>query len=169
MKRALVVVVFLAGSGHALAQGLSGASLDLQWYSPDLSSPFGPSYPIVVGPGAEFAGFWYGNLDVDVTDSQLIVNVVQDISFGAATYNGLLLSDTTSGLAPITSVTLNPSTSVTGFSASRVYWTSDSFGINLQGLTALNGEQVVLDIVVPAPGAVALLTGASLAAFRRRR
>lgn len=170
MTRSMAALALVSLGSIANAQSLNGASLNAQWYSPNLSSVFGFPSTVVVGPGVELPGYFFGIIDVDITTSQMIATFRAPNTFNPAVFNGWLLQDVTSNLAAIQSVTLNPSTTLPGFTATRIQWDPDSFGINLQGMTVATGDTVILDIVtVPGPGSAALLALGGLLAARRQR
>jgi hypothetical protein len=118
-----------------------------------------------------------GAFDLVVNDSSLVVpsfyfNGCAGCMWSAADFNGFVFTDYTN--SPITSVTIDPSTTMPGFTLDNVSWTSNQIWVNWQGLPPTGG--VKLDIsgggsAIPEPSTW-LLLGSSLvglAAWRTRR
>ena len=132
---AILCVVVPARSGV-----LDGQTVNLTYFSPTLSIPY--AYGGTFTAPHTFNGFEFGQINVAVTDTNILVTFNGPFSFTCCpAYNGWVLTDETSG--PITSVTVDPATNVTGFvlsfDASHVY-------VNWPGLQGGASSVISLDV-----------------------
>ncbi len=91
-----------------------------------------------------------------VTPSQIVFTFNPNFNgFGPASFNGFRIAETGSSPVAITSVTLDPSSNISGFDASRISFDATDVYANFQGLTNvfIVGSKVTLDLN-PAPTAV---------------
>jgi hypothetical protein len=106
---------------------------------------------------------------VSVFDTQVTWTSYETVTYSTSSFNGFEL--TFSGAPTIANVTLDSATTLvpTGFT-----FTGDSVWLNLSGLSAVDGEQTILDVTtaasVPEPFTLSLM-GLGLAAvgFARRK
>jgi hypothetical protein len=185
MQRILFVFIFVASFGMACRESraailLDGNTVGYQYYFPDLSTLFYQPPDFVVGPGVELptgltqAGDGVGQLDV--SDTNLLVKFTINGNFTGATFNGFRLFDSTSSIAPFTSVTVNPATNMPGFSIANVSFDANNIYVNWQSLPVDPSYVVSLDIntsAVPAPSTVVTWSGVmavvgGIAVLRRR-
>lgn len=146
---------------------LIGSDVTATEYYPDLSTiysccgiPPGPIGPVVVGPGVEFpAGSLAPDGQIDVTGSQIIWTATETVDYLPGAFNGFVL--VFSGAPLITNVTLDASSTLP---AASISFTGNEVLLNLEGESAIAGQETILDITtsaVPEPGLV-LLLGAGL-------
>ncbi len=163
------------GAGQAYAGGLLGASIDGQYYFPNLSSPDGgPLGPLVVNPTAVFEFAVAGNITFTISDTKMTTAFTDGGAEGAA-FNGAVFT-VESGGSPITGVAIDPATTVLNFDLSRVSFTGTTLSENVQGLD-FGQNTITLDLQfgstsVPEPStiisaATAVVVG--LGAFARKR
>jgi hypothetical protein len=186
MQRILFAFTFLVAIGVACGQAraavlLDGQTVGYQYYYPDLSTLFYQPPDFVVGPGVELPNGLYSTSDgvgqLDVSDTNLLVKFTTTGSWAPGLFNGFRLYDSTSSIAPITSVTVNPATNMPGFTALNVSFDADNIYVNWQGLPIDPSYRVSLDVntaAVPTPstfvtwGGVMAVVGA-IAIVRRRQ
>lgn len=136
----------------------------------------------IVGPGVEVVnlGTEYAEvaensviLNIDYSDTQIVITAVNNQPFALTE----LLQIQVIGSEPprLTGTSLNPATDWAGFTASRLFdppigGVQPQFNVQLSQLTALQGQQIVIDLV-PEPASAALASGLALGlvALRRRR
>lgn len=94
------------------------------------------------------------------------------VTFLTGTFNGWSFYDTTNNLPPITGVTVNGTTTIAGFDASRVSFDADHIYLNFVDLADQNNFYAAVDVTfgVPEPGTWALMfAGLGLVASVARR
>lgn len=153
--------------------GFIGRTFDAVYFFPDDSSPypFGSFTPssFVVGAGIETIGNVEDvtSLPVDFTDKTLTIGldtVLIDPVWTATSFNGILFSLQSAGPLGIIGASVDPSTTLAGFDASRVTFDSGKIGINWNGLAYQDGQQVVINFAfVPEPSSLALVGVSGLA------
>ena len=167
MKRVilgLAVSVLLFGGVRQARAGLIGTTVDTKFYYPDLSTLQQDYGSQLVNPTAFFSLF--EGETTTITNTQIIYT--SPAFFGTyiiASFNGYVYDFLDSGNL-ITSVTVDPSSTLSGFDPSFVSLKSDGAGgqlveLNLgQGLSFSPGASVVLDVAtsaVPEPCSLTLL------------
>ena len=163
---AIGIGLMALGAGQAYA-GLLGASIEGQYYYPNLSSPDGaPLGPVVVNPTASFDFSIAGDITFTFSDTTM-KTVFAAGSASGATFNGAVFT-VESGGSPITGVTIDPATTVLNFDLSRVSFTGTTISENVEGLT-FGDRTITLDLqfgssAVPEPStlitaAVAVVVG----------
>ena len=179
---ALVGVALLAAPPRAGADFLQGKQLSVQVYFPDLNTPVGTPQVFTANGTNEvdFGGSAPGGIIVAasliVSDTTIEFVYKQASGFTAATFNGYVFKDISPDIPAFTSLAVDPATTLAGFDASRISFTSDRINVNVSGLSANVGTVIKLDLTVaapvPEPASVALLgmgiVPAAALAWRRR-
>jgi hypothetical protein len=176
MKKVALVLVLLGaalsfGASASAAPLLDGQTVRVAFYFPDLFTLFGTPVDAVVGPGVEVTGFpdISPGSNVDLSDTQVRIVLTRTAVAQPAPFNGWVFTDQLGLIAPFTSVSLNPSSTLAGV---LVTFDADNIRVNASGLPYSTGQFVLLDInspqVVPEPASLALL-GLALASAGRRR
>ncbi len=100
---------------------------------------------VIVGDGIESLGF--GAISaIDLFDGGIKLDFIGPFIL-APSPNGLSFSDIGDSMAPIANVSVNPTTTVAGFDASRVSFTADTIEVDLGGLSVRNGDVVTLVVI----------------------
>ena len=135
------LMAFGAGQAHA---GLLNATIDGQYYYPNLSSPLGgPLGPLTVNPTAVFGFGNAGGITFTIGDTTMTTAFAGGGTNGAA-FNGAVFT-VLSGGSPITGVAIDPATTVLNFDLSRVSFTSTTISENVGGLS-FGDRTVTLDL-----------------------
>jgi hypothetical protein len=138
----LAAGVTLVSLGQGKAQGLSGDTINATHYFPNTSSPdyvFGNQ---VVAPTAFFnyAGFQ----TVTVGATSITVEDTASGTWTSGSFNGWIITDLTA--SRIKGASIGPGTNMPGFNASDLSFTGNSVSLNFQGLSIVNGDEVVIDL-----------------------
>lgn len=98
----------------------------------------------------------HGNTTTTVTPGQVVFTFISTGTFGKATFNGFQIAETGGAPATITGVSLDSSSSLAGFDASRISFDTKDVFANVQGLSFVPGQNVTLDLsfLPPTPAAV---------------
>lgn len=172
----------LAGPGTASA-GLLGQEFTAGYYYPDSNTPyaFGSFTPatFTVGAGIEANGNVEDVtfLPVDFTDDTLTVvlnTILSNPTWNVVPFSGPIFTATLPhGIA---SASVDPATTMAGFDDTRVSFDATRILLNWNGLSYVDGQQVVVNFtfapdVVPEPALATLLALGLVAvgATRRRR
>ncbi|MEO8629569.1 MAG: PEP-CTERM sorting domain-containing protein [Betaproteobacteria bacterium] len=163
-----LVSVLLSTGAQA---GLLGKTLDATYYYPDSSTSYGsvtwtpPSF--VIGAGVETVGDVEGltNLVTDFSDAQLVITLNTSLSnptWNTTSFNGIVFALQSTGSLDIASATVDPATTMSGFDSARVSFTNGVLGIDWNGLSYADGQQVVVNFAfnttpVPEPSTYGLL------------
>lgn len=182
---ALIGVALIAATPRADADFLQGKQLSVQVYFPDLNSPVGTPQVFTANGTNEvdFGGSAPGGIIVAanliVSDTTIEFIYKQASGFTSAAFNGYVFKDVSPDIPAFTSLAVDPATTLAGFGASRISFTSNQININVSGLAANVGTVLELDLTVaapavPEPASVALLVlglvpAAALASLRRSR
>ena len=184
VSAALVGVALLAAPPRAGADFLQGKQLSVQVYFPDLNSPVGTPQVFTangtneVNFGGAAPGGFIVAVGLIVSDTTIEFDYKQASGFTNATFNGYVFKDVSTDIPAFTSLAVDPATTLAGFGASRISFTSNQINVNVAGLAANVGTVLKLDLTVaapvPEPASVALLglgviPAAALARRRRAR
>ena len=164
-----VAAILLVLSALPASAGLVGQPVTVDYLYPDQSTVYtGLGSGTVTGGGFTVNSF--GQTNVTISDTQITIQDVfgSQLDFLSATFNGYELIETGGSPATITGFTVDGTTNVSGFDASRVSFDGTHVFVNMQGLLPLNLQEVVLDLQfsgtsVPEPVS-ARLVGLGLAA-----
>jgi hypothetical protein len=172
----LVSAALAWAAAPASALGLTGQSLGVAYYYPDLSTVYvGTTWTpssFTVGAGQETDGNVEDvtHLLVDFDDDSLTITfatILSNPTWNDTSFNGPVF---TAALPHgIASASVNGSTTLAGFDASRVSLTGNEIRVDWGGLSYVDGTQVKIDFTfVPEPASAALLLSAGLVLARRR-
>lgn len=176
LAAALTTASLLAASLPAHA-GLVGSTVSTQYYFNGSAYGGASSFTVTGANHASSIGYF----DVQVTDHQIIYDYISAATWSTGSpwtsgslyiENGNLLNFI--GAPDIHTVTLDASSNMDGFNASRISFDHDSVAVNWAGLTFNGSTRVVLNVdsgTVPEPASYALvavaLAGLGLAKRRR--
>lgn len=186
---ALLAAASLSSLSTNAEAGFLGRELSAAYKTPNLGTtyPFAsftpPTFTVTDSPGFETTGEVEGvtTLPVQFTDNTLTIQLFStlppDPKWNAADFNGILFQLIGPGSLGILSATVDASTTLVGFDASRVLITDTSIGINWENLTYKSaGDQVVINFTfapaaVPEPSSLAMaaIGGAALLGCGLRR
>lgn len=133
-------------AGNAFAQGLTGATVKIDYLYPTIKAVY-----TTLGTGkVTNSGYTvnaFGNDDYTVTGSTISVTTVntQDVTYTEADFNGYRLS-VLSGGASITNITIDPATTQAGFGPERISFDATHVYLNMEGLVSPPGLNVKLDL-----------------------
>jgi hypothetical protein len=170
MKKLLFASAFLLSAMTGTSQAaLTGATVDVEFFFPNISTSFCSSGSAVVGAGVEYAAGCSGfsPVSINITDTQVIVGH-SNFGFASGSFNGFVMSILSGPL--ISSLIYNAGLSTLGVTGTSFTGTTMSFNFASQG-----SGTAVFDIgtgvsAVPVPAALPLLgTGLGLLALVGRR
>lgn len=156
----LAMILSQAGFSQASILFEDGA-LVYQYLAPTTSDIVN-AVPITVLPGVEVPGINGGGVaSLDVSNTNILVAFYSVGSFAIESFNGFRLWDEAGGISSIVSVTINASTNMAGFDASRITFDADNIYVNFQGLSYTADTIVSLDVsdgesAVPEPAGIAV-------------
>jgi hypothetical protein len=168
MKRSMLMVVglilFFGGVGQARA-GFNGSTVDVSFYYPNLQTVYQDFGTKVVNPTATFS--LYNGETTTITDTQIIYkSPLSSGQYATEPFNGYVYDFLGSGTL-ITGLTIDSSSTLSGFNSSYVTIASDGAGGQLVELNLGGGlffspqASVVLDIsftsIVPEPASLKML------------
>jgi hypothetical protein len=180
----LAMILFQAGFSRASILFEGGALAYLYSGPPPDNFTYGTAFtvvdPGVVDPGIEVPEIT-GSLSVvvaslDVSNTNLLIDFGTGGTFASGSFNGFQLWDVAGTISAIFSVTINASTNMVGFDASRITFDADNIYVNFQGLSYTADTIVSLDVsdgesAVPEPASIAVWSaiacvGSALAYWR---
>lgn len=174
---AALLTAVTATSAHA---GFVGRTLQATYYYPDLTTPYllAPATPatftVGTAPAVETTVDVEGvtQIAVDFTDASLFFDFTTSLSsptWVSTSFNGIVFDRLTGSALSLASASIDPSSTFTGFTDSRVGWSDNQLTIDWNGLSYVNGTSLLINFTsvpasVPEPGSLALL-GVALAAL----
>ena len=179
MIRVLGLAAAVAALGApAMAATLIGKNASVAYYLPDTSTVYTQAAPnpgsFTIGAGAESTvdveGVTFLDVDFGAQSLKILFNtVLSNPTWNTVPFNGLRF--TGPGINRINSVTVDPSTTLPGFTNARVSLSGGALGLDWHGITYANGQQVTLNFGgVPEPLVWAqLLAGFALIGVVARR
>jgi hypothetical protein len=177
MKKTFLVAAVgaaaLAGTSTASAASLLGDTIHGYYEYPTQSTVY-QDLGTFSAPGG---GPLFGDLSYEVSGNQVSITLANNDTFWTpATFNGFTFVDISSD-PDITGITLDPSTTANGASASDASFTFNSMSFNFQGQRWSIGQSAVFDLTfggVPEPSTWAIMLfgffglGAILRSARRK-
>lgn len=133
------------------------------------------SSPTLVGQGVEFEGFasatypesFEGLVDIDVSDTSILITLIRDQPTNAAENVGIL--DSTMTVPRIRKVFVDPSSNWEGFVPSLATAGPDTVFVNVSTMSGKAGQFILLH-VTPEPGtSVLAVAGCAMWLARRRK
>lgn len=179
MKRSVLMVagliLFFGGVGQARAASLIGSTVDVSFYYPNLQTLYEDFGTQVVNPTASWT--LYIGETTTITSTQIVYHSpTSSGQYATEPFNGYVYDFLNSGNL-ITGVTIDPSSTLSGFNSSYVKLTPDGAGgqlvqLNLGGgLSFSPAASVVLDVSfgpassVPEPASLTLFVFGAVGAL----
>ena len=140
--------------------GFNGAELTYQEFSPDLDTPFGDPFNIVVGDGVELdiadgeLGENGAGTVLDLDNGTLIYTIDTELApstFSPAEFNGFIIADLTDNLPTITNVTIDPASTL-AVDTEDVVFIDDALAVNVESVPFADGDTLILDVDFAEPG-----------------
>jgi hypothetical protein len=169
LSAATVAVALFGAPSASQAATLTGATVDVEFFFPNLATSHCSLGSAVVGAGVEYPSECggYAPNSIDVTATQVIFSSV--IGFSAGDFNGFVMS-ILSG-PTVTSASYNAALST--MSSTSLTFDASSISFNFAGNIGQGGGTAVFDIgvaAVPLPAALPLLAaGLGILGFAGRR
>lgn len=167
---AALLTAVAATSAHA---GFVGKTLQATYYVPDLSTPYPSatatpaSFTVGAAPGVETTVGVEGvtQIAVDFTDASVRFGFTTSLptpTWNSASFNGMVFDLLAGGPLSLTSASVDASSTLGGFTASRVGFNDAQLTIDWNGLSYVNGTSLLINFTsapasVPEPGSLALL------------
>ena len=163
MARHLVALVGFVACVSANA-GFDGKDFSAYYGYPTPGTPITDSQTFTVTAGAGEAQFFINptTIDVDFSDttlSLLLNTTLVNPVWNSASFNGLVFNLTAGGQHGFTGRSVDPLTTMAGFTADRVVLTGNLLTVDWNGLAYANGTKVVIDFAsdVPEPASYVLM------------
>lgn len=147
--------LLLCAQAHA---GLLGDTLTASYRYPDLAETYNqaiwtpPSFTVRAGEETTASIEDVTQIHIDFTDATLVVTlhtVLSAPTWNASTFNGPVF--VTDRPLAIHAISIDPSTTMSGFDASRVWLTDTEIAVNWAGLPYTDGTNVIIDFDFNAP------------------
>ena len=164
---ALFLLAALASPSQAALS--PGNAVEVTYLFPNTSTTY--AGPVTVTGGTSLSSF-AGILNINFTDSSILMTLSTNAGVNAVPFDGLRFTDVNASLSFANLALDVANTSYAQFTASRVSLQGNSIFINLAGLPGLSGQQILLSApAVPEPASWALMLGglAVAAGLARRR
>lgn len=161
-------VLALASFAPAHA-GLTGDTVQVEWFDPNISTEYQPAVTAGVGPDVEFPAYGPSNhaFDIDFNDGGVTISAYEtrasEFDTGpGVTFNGLVLTNVTNpdnfGSVALTASTWTIFGGSSVFDGSDITLTNHAIYLNFQGRSVIQGEYITLAISsVPEPSTWALM------------
>ncbi len=132
-------------ASSARATSLNGEIITSTYLFPNTGTIFaGPTNTTVPGGISNFATF----ANIGFSANNILITTDRNAQVNNVPFDGFEFSD----LNPVfATVTLDPSTTYAGFTASRVTFNANQIFVNVEGLPGLLGQTISLDINSPSP------------------
>ncbi len=140
----------------AAAQGLNGQPVQMTFRFPDSSTVFSTIGTGTVVPGGVTFASDLNGLTSTVTPTQIRIanNGAGTINLGGVgpgfSFEGYVLSEMGGSPVTITSLSVDPATTVAGFGANQLSFDAGDVFANFQNTTLLAGQNVTIDVNPPA-------------------
>jgi hypothetical protein len=179
---AALPVLFMLGYANLAHAGFIGREVSAQYALPTVDTTYPnatatpPSF-FVTDPGVETVVNVENvtNISVDFTDQSLLIRfdtILQNPTWNSASFNGLLFKLISGSPFSLVSGTVDESSTLSGFDASRISFSDTQLALNWNGLSYVNGTTLRIDFEsaqdVPEPATLALL-GLGLLGFAASR
>ena len=170
MRISVLAVLMSALAVPAGATLLNGLTVNTTYLFPSTAQIFAGPVNSTVGPGTELINF-AGFVNIDFSDTNILITTTRGGGPNLVAFDGLRFMF--AAIPAFGSVTLDPSTTYTGFTASRLSSVGSTIFVNVASPTGagLLGQTISIDLApsssVPEPGSFALIAGA-LALLGRR-
>ncbi len=173
LRLAAVSTVFCFGLGTGIANAgvFDGQTVNVQYFFPDLSSPYDglANGNYFVDSSVEVINVVdiFGTLDF--SGDGFVISFFSNFTLNSGSFNGLVVSDALSTMAPFTSFSILSNTSSTGIPP-FLSFDADHLYVNWEGQGFKAGELVFSVSVVPEPETYTmLLVGLGLLCFMTPR
>lgn len=170
--RLAAAATFLTAAVTAHAGVLTGGTVGIKGFAPNLGTETQDFGTAVVGAGAEFpaGGFSAHTFDLGANALNITFDVAASGTWDSNTFNGFVISDIGDSINDMVGVTLIGGTGYIGGNALDVSFNSDQIFINFSGRGFAPGYSAQYSVEVPAPAPLALMVaGLLLLGVRRAR
>ena len=184
-RRLAVALVVLLGSISSAHAGFIGRQLSVDYFTPNSSSPYGPSVetPSVFTVGSDIETVVnvenITTITVDVSDTSMVFDFFTDHpgpKWNSVNFNGLIFNLISGNSFDFATASIDASSTFAGFDLSRVSFTDTQVAVNWQGLSynsntilRINFEPNAAEVPEPATLSLLGLGFLGAVAMRRRR
>lgn len=167
---AALLAAAAVSTAHA---GFVDKTLQATYYYPDLATPYAQAietpevFTVTIAPAVETTVNVENvtQIAVDFTDTSVRFDFTTSLptpTWGSSPFNGMVFDVLAGGPLSLTSATVDGSSTLGGFTASRVGFNDDQLTIDWNGLSYVNGTSLLINFTsttasVPEPGSLALL------------